>query len=549
MKKLITSLFALAVMTTASAQMSSTAQARVYAYDLKLIDNSTSYKVEFKTNTEATSAKVIVYNPEVKEETFTFEAVSLDKKMWNANILASDVNPCTKYNFKVEATADDVTEFTFLTEKTSQFKFFRAFAVAIDNSPSSPYFGRIYVPNQGSTDTGLYTFNPQLDEKEKHVVDVIGDKTTTKGTSPRDMAIASDGRIFVSDYTADINKTGVYCINPKDFTHNQVFQGTPTKVTAETPSTKEGEAPSTTTSYAIKNGDIYVGGRAGGIGLRGEGENIQLFVNDHAKSTSEGMANSDTNDYICRYDIGTSSTWSSAPSWSINKFAPKSGKATLLARGFNSIDVVKNGFWVSAQRGANLSTYQYTPLFYYSEKTGCREFEIVTDMPNLNHTYSSKNGGLAVNEDLGLIAYTLSYPNSSGTAEKIAYVRILSYVEKEDGTVAVEHIGDYDVSSLQSTYINALDFDYAGNLYAVSNISEYLSVFALPTSEGGNVRETPGQGVVEFSEKGFTPTSIETIESENAPVEYYNLQGVKVENPENGIFIKKQGRKTTKVIL
>ena len=36
---------------------------------------------------------------------------------------------------------------------------------------------------------------------------------------------------------------------------------------------------------------------------------------------------------------------------------------------------------------------------------------------------------------------------------------------------------------------------------------------------------------------------------ENAQVEYYNLQGVKVENPENGIFIKRQGSKATKVIL
>lgn len=36
---------------------------------------------------------------------------------------------------------------------------------------------------------------------------------------------------------------------------------------------------------------------------------------------------------------------------------------------------------------------------------------------------------------------------------------------------------------------------------------------------------------------------------ENAPIEYYNLQGVKVENPENGIFIKRQGSKATKVIL
>ena len=45
-------------------------------------------------------------------------------------------------------------------------------------------------------------------------------------------------------------------------------------------------------------------------------------------------------------------------------------------------------------------------------------------------------------------------------------------------------------------------------------------------------------------------TGIEdTMVDENAPVEYYNLQGVKVANPENGIFIKKQGGRTSKVVL
>ena len=45
-------------------------------------------------------------------------------------------------------------------------------------------------------------------------------------------------------------------------------------------------------------------------------------------------------------------------------------------------------------------------------------------------------------------------------------------------------------------------------------------------------------------------SGVENIEAEdNAPVEYYNLQGVKVVNPENGIFIKKRGNTVTKVIL
>lgn len=36
---------------------------------------------------------------------------------------------------------------------------------------------------------------------------------------------------------------------------------------------------------------------------------------------------------------------------------------------------------------------------------------------------------------------------------------------------------------------------------------------------------------------------------ENAPVEYFNLQGVKVANPENGVYIRRQGNNVTKVTV
>lgn len=39
------------------------------------------------------------------------------------------------------------------------------------------------------------------------------------------------------------------------------------------------------------------------------------------------------------------------------------------------------------------------------------------------------------------------------------------------------------------------------------------------------------------------------VEDSNAPVEYYNLQGIRVDNPQNGIFIRRQGNKASKVIL
>lgn len=45
-------------------------------------------------------------------------------------------------------------------------------------------------------------------------------------------------------------------------------------------------------------------------------------------------------------------------------------------------------------------------------------------------------------------------------------------------------------------------------------------------------------------------SGIESIETETeAPAEYYNLQGIRVANPENGIFIRRQGTKATKVVL
>ncbi|MDE6573954.1 MAG: Ig-like domain-containing protein [Muribaculaceae bacterium] len=49
---------------------------------------------------------------------------------------------------------------------------------------------------------------------------------------------------------------------------------------------------------------------------------------------------------------------------------------------------------------------------------------------------------------------------------------------------------------------------------------------------------------------GDNSDAVESIVAdENAPVEFFNLQGIRVANPENGIFIRRQGNKVSKVIL
>lgn len=54
-----------------------------------------------------------------------------------------------------------------------------------------------------------------------------------------------------------------------------------------------------------------------------------------------------------------------------------------------------------------------------------------------------------------------------------------------------------------------------------------------------------------FNPSNSTQTGIDdiVIESTDAPVEYFTLQGVKVENPSNGIYIRRQGDKVTKVAI
>lgn len=52
-----------------------------------------------------------------------------------------------------------------------------------------------------------------------------------------------------------------------------------------------------------------------------------------------------------------------------------------------------------------------------------------------------------------------------------------------------------------------------------------------------------------FSDKKVGGVSNIVVDDANAPVEYYNLQGVRVANPENGLYIRRQGNKATKVLV
>lgn len=98
------------------------------------------------------------------------------------------------------------------------------------------------------------------------------------------------------------------------------------------------------------------------------------------------------------------------------------------------------------------------------------------------------------------------------------YMNTINFDLTEPSTVTIGYHKDLN----QNNYANPV-FDFK---------LEYFD----PNYSGYDV--TGGSGVADL-----------VVEDENAPVEYYNLQGIRVANPENGLYIVKQGNKVTKRII
>lgn len=158
----------------------------------------------------------------------------------------------------------------------------------------------------------------------------------------------------------------------------------------------------------------------------------------------------------------------------------------------------------------------YTVLDQYGSYTS-EEYEI---------DYDSEDDGSYVRDDAQLSVYSKVYD---------AYGLVLknseTYYDGSDktlpfnsqylttGKVTYDPVHGYPLEYIVS---NAYDGDEP-QLYSREVFSDYYDVIA---------------------------AGVDTIEAtDNAPVEYYNLQGVRVQNPESGLYIRRQGSKVTKVLV
>lgn len=132
------------------------------------------------------------------------------------------------------------------------------------------------------------------------------------------------------------------------------------------------------------------------------------------------------------------------------------------------------------------------------------------------------------------------------------------------------------------TYNNQADMEVEANNGVVDLASQATAggketVYAWADGEGNAIADndfTAAAGVFTFNKdftdavctmtnEAFPNLTLKTVKlnitaasavneidaDDNAPVEFFNLQGVKVSNPENGVYIRRQGSKAEKVIL
>jgi hypothetical protein len=149
-----------------------------------------------------------------------------------------------------------------------------------------------------------------------------------------------------------------------------------------------------------------------------------------------------------------------------------------------------------------------------------------------NETYSFTTEELG-DVSLKVIHYSLNYANSVAGQE-----------HGENFDSWSDDYSGYEVTVSNATKNTHVVF-FAGPFYdgLTGRGSEKVDYNGVQITKNNNINRVYMDNIKIVA----ASSAIENIAvDENAPIEYYNLQGVRVANPENGVYITKQGRKVAK---
>ena len=492
--------------------------ANAFAYALKSEVVGDALNVSYSLNVPAKSVNVNVKN--AAGEVVATVAGAVRKGAQTATIDIANLAEGA-YTWEVEVDDDKkpaIQEFTALS-------FYHPRGVDVDNNMESENFGTLYITegmdagesstptdyysynNAGGYHVGLFMFTPDMkgikNEKTGKYA-FMGDLTYTYHSYAADLArvrVAEDGRIFVTR----CNKAGDYILyapSQADLVKNDKWTSLLNGVSFNS------------STYEYSNADGFVAAANVGLDVKGSGENLKMIALS-ANSTVFG-ANA-IGSRVNEYALGNATVLPTPTS------VTAMTDYTILPRCAN-VDYDDRG-------GAWYCQYRATPsaanpsLIYINENGEQKLFEGVGGA-------ARGGGGIRVSPDGKQIA--IASTTSSFSLYDLTFNE--SGVPTLTEKISVRHgIG---------TNVNDIAWDLAGNLYICGNSGEYLKGYAMPRAEAFTTKAASRYAFKVGS------SAIENVDADdNAPVEYYNMQGVKVDSPENGVFIKKQGGKATKVVM
>ena len=469
----------------------------VYAYDLNVNEDG---QVSFKLNGKSANVDLVLTPTEDNTETTEEIVYNLGALAAGENTYSVDLNELQgDYNWSVVVANKAISSGEILATMNTWgagTTYYRG-GIAVENNPESDNFATTYLGVGRSK--GIFLMDPMYQVKEGAPY-WVGQFNTGNASSTFRGALYND-KFYLTDWSDAY--PGIWIFDPTNPTAiNNIFAN----------ATNDGTGKLTIDGVAV-------GGGSTGVAFTGSGDDRKMFI------YVEDLPTGNKGNKIYRYDIGAEDTWGAKEPV---QFATPSAKLVNTNTGMLG-SALHNVVFCSQTRNAGQNIAS-VPAFLIINEDG----EEIFNGADLSATLTGcLGGGMALNADETKFAIV------DGSAAIQVYD-----VEWTNDVPSFTHATTIPTKDQE---ICQMAFDYAGNLHCINRKHGYY-VHAVPSVAKDVTTPAKAKLIIKGNASGVENVTIEAVD-EDAPVEYYNLQGVKVENPSNGIFIKVQGKKSEKVYI